>query len=330
MVDHAVSAVYSGTMTELSRTPSAVDEVAEDYARSLVDLFPTLSVTAGLDGDRTRLDSQSREAADQLDELNARTLRELDKAEREAQNLDEVDAVTLDAMRERLGCERELHVAGLSAGSLNVIASAPQDVQMLFDLVPTDTEDDWKDNAVRLSQVPRALTEYRHALSQAAHDGRPPALRQVKRVIEQCRDHAKPDGSFDRFAQQAADTASEALAEEVRTAADGAREAYDSLADFLGDIIAPLATETDACGRDDYALFSRQFLGAEVDLDETYAWGLEQLAAIDAEQRRVANELYPGSTVSECFDKLNADPQRQVHGLDALRAWMQDKADRAI
>ncbi|KXZ59376.1 hypothetical protein Bravens_00310 [Brevibacterium ravenspurgense] len=317
-------------MTELSRIPSAVDEVAEDYARSLVDLFPTLSVTAGLDGDRTRLDSQSREAADQLDELNARTLRELDKAEREAQNLDEVDAVTLDAMRERLGCERELHAAGLTSGELNVIASAPQDVQMLFDLVPTDTEDDWKDNAVRLSQVPRALTEYRHALSQAAHDGRPPALRQVKRVIEQCRDHAKADGSFDRFAQQAADTASEALSAEVRTAADGAREAYDSLADFLGDIIAPLATETDACGRDDYALFSRQFLGAEVDLDETYAWGLEQLAAIDAEQRRVANELYPGSTVSECFDKLNADPQRQVHGLDALRAWMQDKADRAI
>lgn len=317
-------------MTELSRIPSAVDEVAEDYARSLVDLFPTLSVTAGLDGDRTRLDSQSREAADQLDELNARTLRELDKAEQEAQNLDEVDAVTLDAMRERLGCERELHAAGLTSGELNVIASAPQDVQMLFDLVPTDTEDDWKDNAVRLSQVPRALTEYRHALSQAAHDGRPPALRQVKRVIEQCRDHAKSDGSFDRFAQQAADTASEALSAEVRTAADGAREAYDSLADFLGDIIAPLATETDACGRDDYALFSRQFLGAEVDLDETYAWGLEQLTAIDAEQRRVANELYPGSTVAECFDKLNADPQRQVHGLDALRVWMQDKADRAI
>ena len=121
-------------MTELSRTPSAVDEVAEDYARSLVDLFPTLSVTAGLDGDRTRLDSQSREAADQLDELNARTLRELDKAEQEAQNLDEVDAVTLDAMRERLGCERELHAAGLTSGELNVIASAPQDVQMLFDL----------------------------------------------------------------------------------------------------------------------------------------------------------------------------------------------------
>lgn len=317
-------------MTELSRIPSAVDEVAEDYARSLVDLFPTLSVTAGLDGDRTRVDSQSREAADQLDELNARTLRELDKAEQEAQNLDEVDAVTLDAMRERLGCERELHAAGLTSGELNVIASAPQDVQMLFDLVPTDTEDDWKDNAIRLSQVPRALTEYRHALSQAAHDGRPPALRQVKRVVEQCRDHAKAGGSFDRFAQQAADTASEALSAEVRTAADGAREAYDSLADFLGDIIAPLATETDACGRDDYALFSRQFLGAGVDLDETYAWGLEQLTAIDAEQRRVANELYPGSTVAECFDKLNADPQRQVHGLDALRAWMQDKADRAI
>ncbi|OFS26720.1 DUF885 domain-containing protein [Brevibacterium sp. HMSC07C04] len=317
-------------MTHHPRTPSAVDAVAEEHARSLVELCPSLSVTAGLDGDRTRLDPQSKEAADQLDALNSRTLRELDRAEQESQNLDRVDVVTLDAMRERLGCERDLHAAGLSFGQLNVIASPPQSVQMLFDLVPTGTEDDWKDNAVRLSQVPRALTEYRHALSQAAHDGRPPALRQVRRVIDQCRDHAKPGGSFDRFAKQAASSASRALSAEVSTAADGAREAYDSLADFLSDIIAPLASETDACGREDYALFSREFLGAEIDLDETYAWGLEQLAAIDAKQRHVADELYPGSTVAECLNRLNADPQRQVHGLDALRTWMQDKADRAI
>ena len=330
MVGYGVSAVYSGIMTHHPRTPSAVDAVAEEHARSLVELCPSLSVTAGLDGDRTRLDPQSKEAADQLDALNSRTLRELDRAEQESQNLDRVDVVTLDAMRERLGCERDLHAAGLSFGQLNVIASPPQSVQMLFDLVPTGTEDDWKDNAVRLSQVPRALTEYRHALSQAAHDGRPPALRQVRRVIDQCRDHAKPGGSFDRFAKQAASSASRTLSAEVSTAADGAREAYDSLADFLGDIIAPLASETDACGREDYALFSREFLGAEIDLDETYAWGLEQLAAIDAKQRHVADELYPGSTVAECLNRLNADPQRQVHGLDALRTWMQDKADRAI
>lgn len=330
MVGYGVSAVYSGTMTHHPRTPSAVDAVAEEHARSLVELCPSLSVTAGLDGDRTRLDPQSKEAADQLDALNSRTLRELDRAEQESQNLDRVDVVTLDAMRERLGCERDLHAAGLSFGQLNVIASPPQSVQMLFDLVPTSTEDDWKDNAVRLSQVPRALTEYRHALSQAAHDGRPPALRQVRRVIDQCRDHAKPGGSFDRFAKQAASSASRTLSAEVGTAAGGAREAYDSLADFLGDIIAPLASETDACGREDYALFSREFLGAEIDLDETYAWGLEQLAAIDAKQRHVADELYPGSTVAECLNRLNADPQRQVHGLDALRTWMQDKADRAI
>ena len=330
MVGHGISAVYSGIMTHHPRTPSAVDAVAEEHARSLVELCPSLSVTAGLDGDRTRLDPQSKEAADQLDALNSRTLRELDRAEQESQNLDRVDVVTLDAMRERLGCERDLHAAGLSFGQLNVIASPPQSVQMLFDLVPTGTEDDWKDNAVRLSQVPRALTEYRHALSQAAHDGRPPALRQVRRVIDQCRDHAKPGGSFDRFAKQAASSASRTLSAEVSTAADGAREAYDSLADFLGDIIAPLASETDACGREDYALFAREFLGAEIDLDETYAWGLEQLAAIDAKQRHVADELYPGSTVAECLNRLNADPQRQVHGLDALRTWMQDKADRAI
>jgi uncharacterized protein (DUF885 family) len=68
-----------------------------------------------------------------------------------------------------------------------------------------------------------------------------------------------------------------------------------------------------------------------VDLDETYAWGVEELARIVAEQTAVAREIAgPGATVEDAVAKLEADPRYQLHGTDALRAWMQETADRAI
>ena len=56
---------------------------------------------------------------------------------------DDVDVVTIAAMRERLGVQVELHDAGLDVGELNVIASPLQTMRDVFDLMATDTDDDW-------------------------------------------------------------------------------------------------------------------------------------------------------------------------------------------
>ena len=62
---------------------------------------------------------------------------------------DEVDEVTLAAMRERLGLELEIHEAGLAYGDLNVISSPPQTIRDVFDLMPTDTADGMVDGSRR-------------------------------------------------------------------------------------------------------------------------------------------------------------------------------------
>ena len=59
------------------------------------------------------------------------------------QPTDDVDHVTIAAMRERLGIVLELHDAGLDVGALNVIASPLQSMRDVFDLMATETEDDW-------------------------------------------------------------------------------------------------------------------------------------------------------------------------------------------
>src|SRR5690606_5956614 len=112
--------------------------------------------------------------------------------------------------------------------------------------------------------------------------------------------------------------------------ASAARVAYDELRDFLTGTLAPAASDADAVGRDLYALHSRRFLGAQVDLDETYEWGQEELARMVAEQTAIADEILPGSTVEEAVAHLEQDPARKLHGTDALQRWMQETSDRAV
>ena len=86
-----------------------------------------------------------------------------------------------------------------------------------------------------------------------------------------------------------------------------------------------------AAGREFYQRMSRQFIGATIDLDETYEWGVEELARVTAEQEALAREIAgPGASVADAVAALDGDPARQLHGTDALKAWMQETSDAAI
>ena len=250
------------------------------------------------------------------------TLRELDGVTPE----DDVDVVTLAAMRERLGVQIELHDAGLDVGELNVIASPLQSMRDVFDLMATDTDDDWALVSRRLSRVPDRVEGYAAALRTAVAAGHPPAVRQVGRGIEQA-------GQIQQlFVDMVANGAPghETLHAELQQRASEAADAYSRLAAVLRDEIGPHARGEDAFGRDAYRLFSRLYLGAMVDLDETYEWGLRRLESIVAEQESIADRLYPGSSVGDALRRLDEEPRYVVQGTDALQNWMQDLSDRVV
>ena len=69
---------------------------------------------------------------------------------------------------------------------------------------------------------------------------------------------------------------------------------------------------------------SQYFLGAKVDLDETYAWGFEELARLESEMRAVAAQIVgPGASIDDAVEALDADPARSIQGKEAFRDWMQ-------
>ncbi len=120
------------------------------------------------------------------------------------------------------------------------------------------------------------------------------------------------------------------VAEALATSARSAGAAYAQMADWLERELLPHAPEEDACGPERYALESRYFLGAAVDLEETYRWGQQEVASLHAQMAQIAEGLEPGASVERGVELLDADERYQLHGTDALKAWMQERADAVI
>lgn len=311
------------------RSPTAIDAVANAYTETLLQLDPGFATYLGLPGHETEYRDYSPAGYESLAEACRETLDRLADLEPS----DAVDAVTLDAMRERLGLELEIHEAGLDLQELNNIASPAQEIREIFDLMPTDTLEHWDYIAGRLAHLPDAVTGYICSLRTAKEAGRVAAGRQVRIVIEQTRKYAADGGFFDQFTAAAAPAEGElpqALRDRLLEGSTAARAAYDKLASFLETELAPAAPAEDAVGREHYALLSRRFLGSAVDLEATYQWGLDELDRIIAEQDAVAGQIKPGAGIEEAMAILDADENRRLHGTEALQAWMQEVSDAAV
>ncbi|GIG40351.1 DUF885 domain-containing protein [Cellulomonas phragmiteti] len=314
------------------RPVSPVDAVADTYVATLARLNPLGATYLGVPGHEREMTDFSPDAAAE----RAAAARSALLALEGLAPADDVDEVTGAAMRYALGTELDLHAAGENERLLNNLASPSQQVVEIFDLMATDTEQAWDDVAARLAAVPAAVASYVASLRTAAARGDVAAVRQVEAVIGQAREVADPQQSaFTRLVQ--GDDARRVLGEghplraDLDRAATAAREAYADLARVLADELAPHAPQEDAVGRERYALWSRHHVGAALDLDETYAWGLEELARVQAEQTAVAAQVAgPGASVQDAVALLDADPARQLHGTDALQAWMQATSDAAI
>ena len=303
-----------------------IDELADRYVDAACALDPNQATYIGVAGYDDQLTDYGPEARAARAELARQVLSDLGDAPIETDN----DRVCVTAMRERLGLELELHDAGELDGDLNVIESPVQSTRQVFDLMPTEGEDAWRTIATRMSAVPAALAAYRRSLVQARDGGRVAARRQVLACAGQCTQWTSgEDGGF--FGHLVAGSGMQGeIRTDLETAARAASQAYAELGTFLRDELAPHAPEHDGVGRERYALWSRYFLGAEIDLDETYAWGLEELARIEQEMAAVADQIVPGGSVADAQAVLEADPARKLAGPDALQAWMQQISDRVV
>lgn len=317
-------------MASSERIPSEVDRIAEGWVDTLVELNPGVGTYIG----RTTHDDRLADFSPAGHERSIAATRETLAALRAATPVDDVDRITVADLGSELELALERHEAGLHLRDLNVIASPAQEIREVFDLMPTDGPDEWERIATRLGAVAGAIDGYVETLREGAARGIVPAVRQVREVAAQARRNARADGFFATFVADAATAGGIALPEQLQrelgSRAAEATAAYGRLGEFLEGELAAAAGTEDGVGREIYALQSRQFLGAVIDLDETYEWGIEELARMVDEQEAIAKEIKPGASVAEAIAFLDGDETRKLHGTEALQRWMQETSDRAV
>ncbi|GAB3606427.1 DUF885 domain-containing protein [Conyzicola nivalis] len=312
-----------------ARPSTPTDAVAEKWVDTELDLYPEFRVYLGRAAREGEYADYSPAGVEDAIAHTRTALAEI----RAVAAVDDVDAVTKMDLERELQLTIDKHEAGFDQRDLNVIASPAQELRDIFDLMPTDTVDDWSHVATRMHNLPGAMAGYIESLRGGIAAGNTPAIRQVTEVMAQAKKQAAETGFFFQLAGNARAGEAELPASVVGDLESGARasaEAYATLVTFLRDELAQHAPEKDAVGRELYELASRGFLGATVDLDETYEWGIDELARMVAEQESIAREIKPGASVLEAIDHLDGDPTRKLHGTDALQRWMQETSDRAV
>ena len=312
-----------------ARPTTAVDNLANEYFDATVALSPMFMTELGMDERQDEYDDLSPDGRAAVDALNRATLSALDASP----VADEVDTVTVAAMRERLGLAVETHAKNADLMDIAGLASGLHAIREAYDLMPTQTPAQWATIARRLQAIPRAIDQWFTSQLAGIEAGIHPAIRQVGLLGEQCTGWAAEGDFFDSLPAEAAravpdldSTTRDALLAGVATA----KQAYRAAAERLATQISPLAVAEDGVGEARYELCSRDFLGLKVDFDEYYRWGEDEVARIENASAAIAAQLRPGLTVAQTKQSLDADEAYLLPSLDAMRAWMYSKASGAI
>jgi uncharacterized protein (DUF885 family) len=317
-------------VTDLATTTRTIDALCDAYVDDYCALDPLTATSIGVDGHEHELTDFSPAGFDARLALTRAAVAAVEAAT----PVDDREAAAKDAFLERTRLGIELEEAGVDRSRMSVLWSPLHEIRGVFDLMPTQGEEAVAAIASRLAGVPAALEGLRVTLSDEARKGNVVAARQYAEVAEQVRRWTGQTGEAGDFYLGLAErvTADEPSADAagLRALAGAASAATAAFGLFLSDELEPQGREKEGVGREVYALASRYFLGAEVDLDETYAWGWAELQRLSDLMTATADRIVPGADVDAAVAHLDADPARVVHGREAFRDWMQELADRTV
>ncbi|QSB14890.1 DUF885 domain-containing protein [Natronosporangium hydrolyticum] len=308
-----------------------IHDLADRYVDELAALDPTSATFIGIAGYDDRLTDLSLDGYAARADHDRRTLRELTGLSPQ----DEPERVAQEAMLERLELSVAHYDAGETTSELNVLTSGLHDTRMVFDLMPVVGEAAASNIAARLASVPAALRDFQRTLWTSAEQGHVAAQRQILEVAKQCDSWTDPAGDdfWPGLVRRVAAAAElpDSLTAQLWRGAEDARQATTEFGQFLRAELAPLGGAKQAVGRERYQLASRYFLGATIDLEETYAWGFNELHRLELEMVGLAEQIAgAGAQVDDAVAVLDADPSRTIAGKEEFREWMQHLADRTV
>lgn len=301
---------------------TAISQILDTFMEEGIKLTPIGATMLGVPGFDDQLDDFSMAGQERQMELTRKTLAALQAATPE----NEYDRIARDVAVERLSSELNLGESLESNILFNLIASPITRIRQVFEMMNKEKPETISNVVKRLNAIDAAFEGWKSSLEFAASKGKVNSRRQVLATVGQLETFAK--GAFQAVAKKF-DPAGENS--DLVNAAKSAEAACADLAIWLRDVYAPKSAPADGVGEERYKMWARHFTGADLDLRDTYQWGIEQLNLINERMWVAAKKLYPDAkTLREVADRLDNDPRYTVEGEEELLKRLREFIEKAV
>ena len=302
--------------------PTKISKILDQFLEEGIKQTPIGATLLGVPGFDDKLDDFSMIGQLQREELTRTTL----AAVKEADPENEFDRIAKEVAIERLSSELRLSETHESRSLFNLISSPVTSIRQVFEMMPKSNEESLSNATKRLDAVSEALKGWRSTLETISKEGKVNSRRQVLATIGQLETFSK--GAFQSVAKKFDPSGSRS---ELIDAAQQAEGACLELANWFREKYLPVAVPEDGVGEERYKMWARHFTGADLNLRDTYEWGIAQLDEINARMKRAADRLYPDATsLREVADRLDEDPRYIVEGEAELLRRLSEFIEKAV
>lgn len=304
----------------MSNTP--ISKILDSFMEEGIKLTPIGATMLGVPGLDDQLDDFSMVGQEKQADLARRTL----SAIQAETPVNEFDRIARDVAVERLSSELKLSETLESNILFNLIASPVTRVRQVFEMMNKDNPETISNVVKRLNAIQGAFAGWKSSLEFAAEKGKVNSRRQVLATVGQLETFSK--GAFTAVASKFDGSGKN---EELLNAAKNAEKSCGELAIWLRDSYAPKSAPQDGVGEERYKMWARHFTGADLDLRDTYEWGIDQLNTINERMWVAAKKLYPDAkTLREVADRLDNDPRYTVEGEEELLKRLREFIAKAV
>ena len=215
-----------------------------------------------------------------------------------------------------------------------VFNSPMTELRELFDFMEYDNEEDYQKLLSRINLLPETLTAWLRSLVTFQGKGVVNSKRNVKELIRQAltifENKSYTTFIVENLKSYKGDLAKE-LTQELKDAATHADLLHYFLAVSIEDELLTDARETDGVGEEAYQLFAQDYTYPEINLNELYQYGVEEVDSIAKRMHEVASSILPNySSLSEVTEYLNNHPNYKITGKANLVAKLRAFTDDAI
>jgi len=301
------------------------DRFVDEYA----DLSPITATSLGIGDDHDRWDDLSPDGHEAMATL-LRT-RRVEAAALPASD-DQFDRLGVRVLDEFAGLRLDAHEYGDVYRDVGHLTGAFTSLREVFDVMDTESEHGWRDIATRLGTIDEPLAGWRASLDEGMRRDLWGSRRQAESMVTQLRAASAEDGAFTGLVGGFAESGIEApgLGDELSTALDRACAACEDMAMWFEQSYLPGAPERDAVGPERYARHAREFLGTDLDLEETYRWGWDHLLELRQEMDEIGRSIDPDATLASVVQMLESDPAHGAASQEEFREAMLERSRQAL